>query len=58
MTHSNIRSLGYNDILFDSWNKSYVVQFAMWNNSKTRLFWITTGRARLDCEMVASMLTV
>jgi hypothetical protein len=55
MTHSNIRSLGCDDIIFDSWNKSYVVQSAMWNNSETRFFRITTGRVRLDCEMVASM---
>jgi hypothetical protein len=27
------------------------------NNLETRPFWITTGRVRLDCEMVASMLT-
>jgi hypothetical protein len=29
---------GYNDILFDSWNESYVVQSATWNNSETQLF--------------------
>jgi hypothetical protein len=55
MTHSNIRSLGGNDVLFDGWNESYVVQSAMWNNSETRFFGITTGRVRLDCEMVVSM---
>jgi hypothetical protein len=27
----------------------------MWNNSETRFFKITTGRVRLDCEIVASM---
>jgi hypothetical protein len=56
MTHSNVRSLGGNDIFFDSWNKGYVVQSAIWNNSETRFFRITIGRVRLDCEMVASML--
>jgi hypothetical protein len=56
MTHSNVRSLGGDDIFFDSWNKVYDVESAMWNNSETRLFCITTGRVRLDCEMVALML--
>jgi hypothetical protein len=56
ITHSNICSLGGNDIFFDGWNKSYVVQFAMWNNSKTRFFKITIGRVRLEYEMVASIL--
>jgi hypothetical protein len=56
MTHSNIRSLGYDDIFFDSWNKGYVVQYTIWNNSETRFFRITTGRVRLNWEMVASML--
>jgi hypothetical protein len=28
----------------------------MWNNLEIRLFRITTGRVRLDDEMVASML--
>jgi hypothetical protein len=56
MTNSNVHSLGGDDILFDSWNKGYVVQFAMWNNSETRLFRTTTGWVRLDYEMVASML--
>jgi hypothetical protein len=56
MTHSNVCSLDDNDIFFDSWNKGYVVQSAMWNNSETRLFWITTGRVRLNCEVVASRL--
>jgi hypothetical protein len=55
MTHSNVRSLDCNDVLFDGWNERYVVQSAMWNNSETRFFGITTGRVRLDCEMVASM---
>jgi hypothetical protein len=55
MTHSNIRSLGGNDIFFDDLNKSFVVQSAMWNNSETRFFRITTVRVRLDYEMIASM---
>jgi hypothetical protein len=55
MTHSNVRSLGSNDVFFDSWNESYVVQYAMWNNSKTSFFGITTGKMRLDREMVALM---
>jgi hypothetical protein len=42
MTHSSIRSLGGNDVFFDGWNESYVAQSAMWNNSKTWFFGITT----------------
>jgi hypothetical protein len=38
MTHFNIRSLGCDDIFFDSWNKGYVVQSTMWNNSEAWLF--------------------
>jgi hypothetical protein len=56
MTHSNVCSLDGNDILFDDWNKGYVVQSTMWNNSETRFFKITTRRGKLDCEMVTSML--
>jgi hypothetical protein len=56
MTHSNVCPLGCDDNFFDSWNKGYVVQSTMWNNSETRFFGITTGRVRLDYEMVASML--
>jgi hypothetical protein len=56
MAHSNVRSLGGNDIIFDGWKKGYVVQSAMWNNSETRLFRIRTGWVGLDCEVVASML--
>jgi hypothetical protein len=41
MTHSNIRSLGGNDIFFDIWNESYVVQSTMRNNSETWFFGIT-----------------
>jgi hypothetical protein len=55
MTHSNIRSLGGNDIFFDGWNENYVVQSAMWNNQETQFFGITIRRVRLGCEMVASM---
>jgi hypothetical protein len=56
MIHSNICSLGSNNIFCDGWNKSYVVQSAMWNNSETQFFGITIERVRLDYEMVASML--
>jgi hypothetical protein len=56
VTHSNVHSLSGDDVFFDSWNKGYVIQSAMWNNSETWLFWITTRRVRLDCEVVASML--
>jgi hypothetical protein len=45
-----------NDIFFDSWNESYVVQSAMRNNLETWFFGITTWRVRLNCEMVVSML--
>jgi hypothetical protein len=55
MTHSNICSLGVNDIFFDGWNDGYVVQFAMQNNSETQFFGVTTWRVRLDCDMVALM---
>jgi hypothetical protein len=55
MTHSNVHSLGSNDVFFDGWNESYVVQSAMWNNSETQFFGITTGKVRLDCERVALM---
>jgi hypothetical protein len=58
MTHSNVYPLGCDDIFFHDWNKGYVVQSALLNNMETRLFWITTGRGRLDCEMAASMLAV
>jgi hypothetical protein len=55
MTHSNVRSLSGNDVFFDSWNKSYIVQSAMRNNSETWFFMITTRKARLDCDMIALM---
>jgi hypothetical protein len=56
MAHSNIHSLGSNDVFFNGWNKSYVVQSAMWNNSETRFFRITTGGVMLEYVIVASML--
>jgi hypothetical protein len=58
MPHSNTRLLSGGDIFLDGWNEGYVVQPAMWKNLETQLFWITTGRVRLDCEMVASVLAV
>jgi hypothetical protein len=42
MIHFNARSLGGNDVFFDSWNESYIVQFVMQNNSETWFFGITT----------------
>jgi hypothetical protein len=42
MTHSNIRSLSGNDVLFHGWNESYVVQSALRNNPETWFFGITT----------------
>jgi hypothetical protein len=56
MPHSNVCLLSGDDIILDGWNEAYVVQPAMWNNSETRLFLITTRSVRLDCEMVASVL--
>jgi hypothetical protein len=56
MTHSNVCSLGGNDVFFDGWNESYVVKFVMWNNSETWFFRATIGKVRLDCEIVASMI--
>jgi hypothetical protein len=55
MTHSNVRSLGGNDVFFDSWNESYIVQSAMWNNSETWFFGITTRKVRLNGDMIALM---
>jgi hypothetical protein len=55
MTYSNVRPLGENDVFFDSWNESYVVQSTMWDNSETWFFGITTSGIRLDCDMVASV---
>jgi hypothetical protein len=52
MTHSNVRPLSGNDVFFDGWNESYIVQSTMWDNSETWFFGITTGRTRLDREMV------
>jgi hypothetical protein len=42
MTHSNVRSLSGDDVFFDSWNESYVVQSTMQNYSETWFFEITT----------------
>jgi hypothetical protein len=42
VTHSSVYSLGGNDIFFDSWIESYIVQSVMWNNSETWFFRITT----------------
>jgi hypothetical protein len=56
MTLSDVRPLSGNDVFFDSWNESYVVQSTMWNHSETWFFRITTCRVRLDCEMVASVV--
>jgi hypothetical protein len=55
MTHSNIHPLSGNDVFFDRWNESYVVQSTMWNNLETCFFGITTCRMRLDWEVVASV---
>jgi hypothetical protein len=55
VTHSNVRYLGSNDIFFDIWNESYAVQSVIWNNSEAWFFGITTGKVRLDYEMIASM---
>jgi hypothetical protein len=55
MTHSSVRPLSGNDVFFDGWNKSYIVQSTMWDNSETWFFEITTCRMRLDREMVASV---
>jgi hypothetical protein len=55
MTHSNARPLCGNDVSFDSWNESYVVQSSIWDYLETWFFGITTCRVRLDCEMVASV---
>jgi hypothetical protein len=55
MTHANVRPLSDNDVFFDSWQESYVVQSTMWDNSESWFFRITTYRMRLDCDMVASV---
>jgi hypothetical protein len=55
MTHSSVCPLSGNDVFFDSWNESYVVQSTIRNNSETWFFGITTCKMRLDCEMVASV---
>jgi hypothetical protein len=55
MTHSNVRPLSGNDVFFDGWNESYIVQYTMWDNSENWFFGITIGRTRLDREMIASV---
>jgi hypothetical protein len=42
VTHSNVRPLSGNDVFFDGWNESYIVQSAMQNNPETWFFRITT----------------
>jgi hypothetical protein len=42
MTHSNVRPLSGNDVFFDGWNESYIIQSTMWNNPETWFFGITT----------------
>jgi hypothetical protein len=37
MAHSNVRPLGCDDIFFYSWDKGYVVESTMWNNSDSVL---------------------
>jgi hypothetical protein len=44
MTHSNIRPLSGNDVLFDGWNESYIVQPTMRNHSETWFFGIATTK--------------
>jgi hypothetical protein len=38
MTHCNVHYLSGDDIFLDGWNKGYIVQSAVWNNSETHLF--------------------
>jgi hypothetical protein len=57
MTHSNVHPLSGNDVFFDGWNESYIVQSTMRNHSEAWFFGITTCRMRLNCEMVASVFT-
>jgi ribosomal protein L31 len=55
MTHSNVHPLSSNDVFFDSWNESYIVQSTMWDNLVTWFFGITTGGRRLDRDMVVDV---
>jgi hypothetical protein len=55
MTHSNVCPLSGNDVFFDGWNERYIIQSTMWDNSETWFFRTTTGRTRLDREMVTSV---
>jgi hypothetical protein len=34
VTHSNVHPLSGNDVFFDGWNESYIVQSTMQNNIK------------------------
>jgi hypothetical protein len=42
MTHSNVHPLRGNDVFFDGWNESYIVQSGLRNNPETWFFGITT----------------
>jgi hypothetical protein len=53
MTHSNVCPLSGNDVFFNGWNESYIVQSTMRIHSETWFLGITTYRMRLNCEMVA-----
>jgi hypothetical protein len=55
MTHSNVCPLSGNDVFFDGWNESYIVQSAMRNNPETWFFGITTLTVKLDRDMIASV---
>jgi hypothetical protein len=55
MTHSNVCPLSGNDVFFDGWNESYILQSTMQNHSETWFFEITTRRMRLDRDMIASV---
>jgi hypothetical protein len=55
MTHSNVRPLSGNDVFFDGWNESYIVQSAIRNNPETWFFGVTTLRVKLDRDMIASV---
>jgi hypothetical protein len=55
MTHSNVHLLSGNDVFFDGWNESYIVQSTVRNHSEPGFFGITTCRMRLNCEMIASV---
>jgi hypothetical protein len=48
--------LSSDDIFLDGWDENYVVQSAVWDNSKTWLFWVTPRGERLNHEIIAVML--